>query len=68
MPVDREHFIYFAYFNALLYEEFILEASKQCEESCIISADSVIKLWEDGFLDFAATQWDTRNPPIQWTF
>ena len=64
MPVDREHLIYFAYFNSPLYREFILEARKQCKGSCIISAVSVIKLWEDGFLDFAATQWDTRNPPI----
>lgn len=54
MPLERERLIFFAYFNSPLYKSFILEASRQ-PEFLYLDAELVLKVWEDGFLQFAAS-------------
>lgn len=54
MPLERERLIFFAYFNSSLYRTFLLEAAKMSESSPLDGA-LILKVWEDGFLQFFAS-------------
>lgn len=54
MPLERERLIFFAYFNSPPYRTFLLEAAKTLGSSPL-DGDSILKVWEDGFLQFSAS-------------
>ena len=54
MPLERERLIFFAYFNSPLYRTFLLEAARTSGSSPL-DGDSILKVWEDGFLQFFAS-------------
>ena len=54
MPLERERLIFFAYFNSSLYRTFLLEAAK-ASGSSPLDGDSILKVWEDGFLQYFAS-------------
>ena len=60
MPVERERLIHFAYFNSRSYKELILDFDEPSTHS-ILDADTVVKVWEDGFLKFATTAYATND-------
>lgn len=55
MPVERQRLIFFAYFCSPSYAEFLLLARDNVL-TCGLCPDSVVKVWEDGFLQFAASK------------
>lgn len=55
MPIERERLIFFGYFHSRAYREFLLEANEKLGSSPL-DADSIVKVWEDGFLQFTASQ------------
>ena len=54
MPLERERLIFFAYFNSPLYRTFLLEAARTSGSSPL-DGDTILKVWEDGFLQFFAS-------------
>lgn len=54
MPLERQRLIFFAYFNSPLYRTFLLEAAKTSGSSPL-DGDLILKVWEDGFLQFFAS-------------
>lgn len=66
MPIERQRLMFFAYFHRS-YKEFVLEASRNSRSSSILHPDSVLKVWEDGFLQFTASKNATKQmkpPPM----
>ena len=59
MSLERERLIFFAYLNSPHYKAFLLEASHRLE-SLPLDADLILKVWEDGFLQFIASHRDHR--------
>lgn len=68
MPVERQRLIFFAYFHSRSYREFVLEASRNLTCS-VFHPDSMVKVWEDGFLQFTASKIGARKdvvpPPLE---
>lgn len=70
MPIEKERLIFFAYFSSPSYKRFLLEAAKTLGSSSPLDGDSILKVWEDGFLQFTAlhtrraVQIDTIACPI----
>ena len=65
MPIERQRLMFFAYFHRT-YKEFVLEASRNSRSS-ILRPESVLKVWEDGLLQFTASKNATEQetaPPM----
>ena len=62
MPVEKQRLIFFAYFYSRSYRDFVLEASRNLTCSAFRS-ESMLKVWEDGFLQFIASKIGTCKRP-----